>query len=569
MGSGIYGKAISVILTISLSATLLAACGTRNGANNYSESGNSEKGSLSKIVNMDPLGKYNPAIDINFVRAIDNDLTENVMAKTPGETVEDNRWLQLFKEQLGINVKYDWIVTGVDAYTQKINITLATGEIPDVIYVSSSQLKQLADADLITDMTQYFNDFASPLTKDIYTQEGTAVLDSATFDGKLMGIPNVDSSIEAAQYLWIRADWLKNLGLEPPKTMEDLLKISEAFTTKDPDGNGKADTYGLAITKDLYGPCMGLEGFFAGFHSYTNFWQEDSSGKLVYGSIQPETKAALQKLAEMYKAGQIDKEFGVKDGRKVADAIAQGKIGIQFGEQWNPMYPLISSFNNNNNADWTGYSLVSSGSKQLRVPLKFRTYQYLAVKKGYAHPEALVKMANMYLEKNWGETNEFGKYYMPAENDSVGVWKFAPITPFPPFKNLNAFLEIEKARQNNDMSILKGEAKAIQANIKAFAEGNKSQWGWEKIYGSNGVYNVLKQYKDNNSLMIEKFVGAPTKTMVERKGTLDTYEKEEFIKIIMGVAPIDEFDKFVSDWYKLGGEDITREVNEWYTAVKK
>jgi putative aldouronate transport system substrate-binding protein len=572
-----FKKAAALALAVSLSATLLSACGDQNSSGNSAsgttvESGSSTAaGTAAEAGNKDPLGKYDPAIDVTFVRAIDDDLAGNILPKTPGETIEDNRWTKLYQEQLGVNIKYDWTVKGgyqQDAYLQKINVTLASGELPDVSIVNSSQLKQLADSDMIEDMTKYYSDYASAYTKDVYTQEGTAVLDSATFDGKLMAVPQADASIESAQFLWIRADWLKKLGLQPPKTMDDVLKISEAFTTQDPDGNNKNDTYGLALTKDLYSGCMGIEGFFAGYHAYPNFWNEDSSGKLVYGSVQPEMKVALQKLAEMYKAGQIDKEFGVKDGGKVAETIAAGKIGMDIGEQWNPMYPLISNFNKDNNADWTGYSLVSADSNKLMVPLKFRTSLYYAVRKGYEHPEAVVKLINMHLEKNWGETNDFGKYYMPAENGNVGVWKFSPVAPYPPFKNLNAFLDIEKARQSNSISSLKGEPKVIEANLEGYAKGDKLQWGWEKIYGVNGVYNVLKKNKADDQLLVEKFVGAPTKTMVERKSTLEKMEKEEFVKIIMGAAPIEEFDKFVSDWKKLGGEEITKEVNEWHDSVK-
>ena len=519
----------------------------------------------------DPLGKYDPAITISFVRSIDDDLSSNILPKTPDETIENNRWLQLYADELGINITYNWTVKGgytTDAYKQKINVTLASGDLPDVVAVNASQLKQLADAGMIEDMTSYFNDYASDLTKQVYTQEGSSVLDSATIDGKLMAVPNVDASIECAQFLWIRTDWLKKLNLEAPKTMQDLLAISEAFTTQDPDGNGVADTYGMAITKDLYSGCMAMEGFFAGYHAYPNFWNEDSNGKLVYGSVQPEMKAALAQLAEMYQSGQLDKEFGVKDGGKVAETIAAGKIGIDFGEQWNPMYPLISNFNNDNGADWTGYSLVSIDDSQVLVPLKFRTSLYFAVRKGYEHPEAVVKLVNMHLEKNWGETNDFGKYYMPAENGNVGVWKFSPVTPYPPYKNLNAFLEIEAARNAGTLDALVGEAKVIESNIEAYASGDLTQWGWEKIYGVNGVYNVLKQYQANNQLLVEKFSGAPTPTMVERKATLDQMEKEVFVKIIMGAAPIDDFDKFVSDWNKLGGADITTEVNAWYDSIK-
>ena len=56
-------------------------------------------------------------------------------------------------------------------------------------------------------------------------------------------------------------------------------------------------------------------------------------------------------------------------------------------------------------------------------------------------------------------------------------------------------------------------------------------------------------------------------TMVERQATLEQMEKEAFIKIIMGAAPIDEFDTFVNNWYQLGGQDITNEVNDWYASL--
>src|SRR5690606_40530230 len=79
--------------------------------------------------------------------------------------------------------------------------------------------------------------------------------------GNLMAIPVTGSSIEEATYIWIRTDWLDNLGLEAPRTIDDLLKISKAFTTKDPDQNGEDDTYGLMLSNYLWDPIADMEGF--------------------------------------------------------------------------------------------------------------------------------------------------------------------------------------------------------------------------------------------------------------------------------------------------------------------
>lgn len=514
--------------------------------------------------------KHDPPVDVTFVRAVDNDLASNILPKTPGETIEDNRWLKLYRDELGVNVKYNWTVNGgyfEDAYRQKINVTLASGDLPDIITVTAAQLKQLADADMIEDMTPYWDKYAADFTREIYSIEGDSVLNSAMFDGKLMAIPNAEGSIESAHFMWIRKDWLDKLGLSVPTTTEELLNVAEKFTTMDPDGNGENDTYALAMTKDLYGGAMGLQGFFAGFHAYPNFWGE-KDGNIVYGSTQPEMKDALKALAEMYAKGQIDPEFGVKDGGKVAETIAAGRIGIDFGEQWNPMYPLISNFNNDNNADWTGYDLPSVDGQMVKVPLGFRTGLYFAVRKGFAHPEIAVQMVNMHLEKNWGKTNDFGYYYMPQENGNVGVWKFSPVTPYPARKNFEAFQAIHAARDAGDVSVLTGEPKVIEENLQAYANGDLAQWGWEKIYGDNGVYRVMEKWVANDQLMVETYVGAPTPSMVERLSTLEQMEREVFVKIIMGAESIDAFDKFVSDWMQLGGEDILREVNEWYDMIK-
>ncbi len=559
---------IAAAIAIVLSVSLLSSCDSQGSPDGNPSEADS---STAKAVEKDPLGKYIPAIDITFIRGIDDDFASNVMPKCPGETLENNRWFTAYRDELGINIKYAWTVKGnedSDAYTQKINVTLASGDLPDVLNVNAYQLKQLADSGMIADLTPYWNDYASPMIKSYYAQQGISVLNCSTINGKLMAIAAVPDVYGEGTYIWIRADWLKKLGMEPPESMDDVLDICKAFTSKDPDGNSKNDTYGLAVTKDLYSGCMGLEGFFAGYRAYPNMWVEDNSGKLVWGSIQPEVRSTLKILADMYKAGEIDSEFAVKDMIKVAETITAGKIGLEYGAQWNPMYPLISDYKNNPEADWTGYSLVSADGGKVYSPAKFSATRFFVVKNGYEHPEALIKLMNMHVEKCWGETADFNKYYMPAENGSVGVWKYSPVYPAPIMKNIDAFKEIEKARQSNALDQLTGEAATIQRNVEAYAKGDKSQWGWMKIYGPQGVFRWGVRYFENGRYYRERFTGAPTRAMVRKKVTLDQMEKEEFIKIIMGETPIDGFDKFVSDWNKLGGADITKEVNEWRQSAK-
>jgi putative aldouronate transport system substrate-binding protein len=562
--------------TLLLAGTLvLSACSGNNGNNGNAAPNGDTNSSVETPAesNNGPMTKYDPPIEVSMVRNLNDVVENNVLSVLKDETFEDNRWSRVYENELGIKIVNDWVVKGgteTDQYKQKLNVTLASGEIPDVTPVDSIQLKQLVDSDMLEDMTEYYDKFASPLLKDILGQEGTAPFDAATFDGKLMAIPETGSNMESGMYLWVRTDWLKNLGLEPPKTMADARKISKAFTENDPDGNGADDTYGLVATKDLWGGFGGLDGFMAGFNAYPNIWVEDKSGKLVYGSIQPEVREALLALQEMKLNGEIDNEFGIKDGGKVSEDIASGKIGMEYGEQWNSIWPLQLNVNNDKDAQWQAFPIVSdlADNQSVKVPLKFRTTKFFAVRKGTENPEAIIKLFNMHVEKNWGETSDFDYYYAPPEAESV--WQLSPVQPAPPKKNVEAFRAIDEARNASDFSTLEGEAKTIQGKIEAYQSGSEegfAVWGWERIYGPEGSMGIADQYDTNKQYLLDKFVGAPTPTMVERQSTLKKLQNEVFVKIILG-DPIENFDKFVEDWKKLGGEQITQEVNDWYATIK-
>ena len=75
----------------------------------------------------------------------------------------------------------------------------------------------------------------------------------------------------------------------------------QGLLCEDPDQNGKSDTYGIAMQKNLFFWGFDLRGFFNGFGAYPSIgdnqsaWIKDDSGKLIPGLIQPEVKTALGK----------------------------------------------------------------------------------------------------------------------------------------------------------------------------------------------------------------------------------------------------------------------------------
>ena len=122
----------------------------------------------------DPFGRYEEPLEIHFVRSTDDTIETNVLANLPGQTLEDNFWLDTYEEELGIKIVYDWIVKGDDEFNQKMNVSMASEDLPDVMCVTATQMMQLVDAGLVQEMGSVFDEYAADFTKEVMNQEGEA-----------------------------------------------------------------------------------------------------------------------------------------------------------------------------------------------------------------------------------------------------------------------------------------------------------------------------------------------------------------------------------------------------------
>jgi len=538
------------------SMLVLAACG--------SNSGNSDAGSASSPAAnptnsasaqpVDPAAKYDPPVDITAWR-----YTESTYKYENGDTIDSNIYTKAYLNDLGINLKYQWTVP-IEQFEQKLNVSIAAGDLPDIMWLTNKQLTDLADNDLLYDLTEVYDQYATPLTKEILQQDQKS-FDTAKIDGKLMAIPKTASAVDGLPILHIRTDWLQKLNLPEPKTMQDLVNIAEAFVTKDPDGNGKPDTIGLGLTKTfLKDNHFGSAGFFAGFHAYPQKWVKDDSGSLAYGSIQPGVKEGLKLLQDMYKNGLLDKEFGVKDRAKVTESVASGKLGMFYGGMSSPGAVIQDNATNDPNAEWKAFELVSSDEVKA-VPMgKVPVQLYYAVSKKSKHPEAIIKLLNFSMEGFAPDAPEDSGFGFSPSGIPVYLYNF--IGPEPAMKNLNAHHNVVEALNSNDPSKLSAEEKGYYDKIVDYRNGNRANWGQDRIFGTPSSFDVIDQYVKDNNYALDAFYGGTTPTMVEKLASLQKMEEEVFTKIIMGDS-LDSFDKFVADWKKLGGDDITKEVNEW------
>ena len=583
-----FGKRIG-ILFIAVIVLLASACsnGGKSADKSENETGGqsaaasspaSESSNTGTDAKEDPLGKYDTPIELTTAGIAYPNVTYQ-----DGDSIDSNVWTKLYEEKLGIKTKHIWMVPE-DQYQAKMTASIASNDIPDLMLVDEKFFKLYLDSGIAEDLTDVFEKYASDDLKELVYggDAGQAHLDYAKVNGRLMGLPAPYSHpAESGDVLYVRKDWLDKLKLPEPETMDDVLKISEAFTNQDPDGNNKKDTFGLAVASDFVASSVAggigdLLGFYNGYHLYPGFWQEDASGQLANGIINPELKKPLAQLQEMYKSGQIDKEFGVKDRWKVGDDIAAGKIGMFYGVNWAVYVALIGNHKNDPQAEWVSYPIPSIDSDPAKISGKPYFSGVYVVKKGAKNPEALIKLANLSLETLYGE---YAKAHDQEVNDIYSAIKvgdqtynansYQVVNFYPGKKNLDSQLAVMDVLENGgDAAKLTSEGKTFYDNLMKWNAGEADDLSWQmhNIYGVNTI--LAANYLQNDLYVQDKFNTIQTDKMVEKQKSLDDLALTVFTKIILG-EPVDTFDKFIEDWKALGGQEITNEVNEWYSTVKK
>jgi multiple sugar transport system substrate-binding protein len=123
-----------------------------------------------------------------------------------------------------------------DDFETKLQQAAAQRQLPDIVINDTAQRGTLVKQGLVREINRADLDGQEKLTPAAWTAATGA-------DGKVNAVPFSAQSFA----LFIRKDWREKLGLPQPKTWDDLRALGKAFTTQDPDGNGKADTYGFVV----------------------------------------------------------------------------------------------------------------------------------------------------------------------------------------------------------------------------------------------------------------------------------------------------------------------------------
>lgn len=225
------------------------------------------------------------------------------------------------EEKTGVNLGIQWVPDAVRE--EKLNAALASDKLTDITMlprVDNTSIRRALTSGQFWDVEPYLKDYPNLAAIDPQT------IESAKLDGHLYGVPM--QKPKARYGVLIRQDWLDNLGLEVPHTVEELGEVARAFAHEDPDGNGKDDTYGFLDRQ---------ESFSLGFRTISGYFgagaafELDSDGNVVSSYDTDAMKTAMEWYRELYDDGAINPDFPTLQKAEHMERYGVGDGGIFIG----------------------------------------------------------------------------------------------------------------------------------------------------------------------------------------------------------------------------------------------
>lgn len=510
----------------------------------------------------DPFGKYDPGITLRGAYYITGG-TQFIPGNEDYDSAEKNVFIKAYKDKLGIDIKYDWVSADIDAYNTKWNMAMAQKDLPDFGLVNETQYKMLLDAGLIMDMTDIFEQYASEKYKEFLAADGGATLGYSTQNGRMMGLPITGAQPDSVPILYVRKDWLEELKLPVPKTMDELISTAEAFVENQMGG---PETYGLVASKDAFYYDLSFRGIFNGYGSYPGAWIKDDTGKIVYGSTLESIKEPLLKIQELYKKGLINEDFAVTDISIAKEDVAAGKVGIVYGTYY--LAPgTADAAKGDEKAEWAIVELPTVDGSPAIAQSSVNRSQFIFVNKDCKYPEAVVKLANLEIDLIYNEDPEVASKYTTHTVDDkvIQTSKYVATIYFSaiPWQNLTIHKDIVKAYETGTKDWTIALSATKYENCLQYEEGDISQYNNYHIFGPSGTFSIIGKMWEEGRIIVDEYQAISTQTMTEMEKILDDSLNTAMIKVIMG-EDISVYEKAVKDWYTNGGQTMTDEVNDWY-----
>ena len=224
----------------------------------------------------------------------------------------------------GIDVEYLHPPTG--AAREAFNLMVADGNFPDIIewnfaggYPGGPE-KAISDG-VIVPLNDIIDKWA-PNLKKVFNDHPDWAKQARTDSGRYYVFPFFRGGDELlfSGGLIVRMDWLRELGLQPPETLDEVHDVLVAFR----------DRKGAAAPFTSERQLLGENPFCYAFGQNYGFYVHDD-GRVHYGVLEPNFRNYLTTMAQWYREGLIDRDYFSMNFDTVSTKMTSGQSGMSMG----------------------------------------------------------------------------------------------------------------------------------------------------------------------------------------------------------------------------------------------
>lgn len=241
-----------------------------------------------------------------------------------------NRGVQCMEEATGVHL--NWTLIDQDAYAEKFSITLAAGDYPDYFGVPDTQVSggidALVEQDICIDLMPMLDDCLPDFKNGIFSTNEEYHKGLISDNGRMTTIKSYEN--QSTMGLYIRQDWLDQLGLAVPETFDELHDVLAAFKNQIPGCN-----YPMLLTQNWDYSNNGFVGGFDtsgyGTSSDLSYFVED--GKVQAGILSDNYRDYIQMLRDWFAEGILgEPSMNMQNMFPINEYILSNQCGFAFGQ---------------------------------------------------------------------------------------------------------------------------------------------------------------------------------------------------------------------------------------------
>lgn len=449
---------------------------------------------------------------------------------------------KFLEDKTGYKVEYD--VLPQDNPMDKLNVIMASGQDYDFITINdSTRYSTYSQQGALLDLEPLVKKYGPNITKNI----DKAMFDRIRVNGKYYAIPTSTASgrkdsTNILSGILVRQDWMDKLGIKAPTTIDEFTDMLKQFKDKDPNGNG-AKNIPLTSDNTMNLLTTGIAGAFG-----LEFNWNDVNGKLVNQVQMPGFKDYILYLKDLYNKGLIDKESPTNQFSTAKEKFTSGRAGA-FADGWGDIPTIDDTLKKTQPNAKVVYLPPVSGKygKAVEVAgdLKSSIDYFTFIPKSSKHAEDVIKYFNLKLEEDTFRTMVIGDENVDYTVKDGGYY---PILP-------NFFNDRGNANQ-----YLTG------------ASSNYGQYWLARVRKDDRLYEGWKELNIDfaQHVEIDPMSTAPTLDAVAKHNQILQKLESDFItKSVVGDFSDSTLNAFIAQWKAQGGDEETKEINDWYSKAKK